>query len=367
METADFVIIGGGIAGAAAAYELSAHGETLLVERERIAGYHTTGRSAALLTEAWEHGAVRDLTSASRPFLERPPEGFADFALLKPLPLLLIGRDDQRSTVEGLAKDATAIAGVEILDGAGAVGVCPVLRPGYVSAAVSEPNSVEIDVNGLHQGFLRGTRSRGGEVRTDAEVHELRRTNDGWIVGSGESTISAGVVVNASGAWGDVIAELAGVEPIGLVPHRRTAFTFPSPIDTRELPMVVDVDEQFYFKPESGRFMGSLAEATPMEPHDVRPEEIDVALAIERIEAATTLHIRHVSRTWAGLRSFVADRLPVIGRERGAPGFFWLVGQGGAGIMTSPAMGQLAAHLVVGGPVPAGVDAAELAPDRLRG
>lgn len=371
METADFVIIGGGIAGASAAFELAAYGKTIVVEREQIADYHTTGRSAALLTEAWEHGVVRSLTSASRPFLEEPPEGFTDYPLLSPLPVLLIGRDDQRRAIAELAHDAVAIAGIELLDEADVVTACPVLRPGYVAAAVLEPSSMEIDVHGLHQGFLRGLRRRRGEVRVDAEVTEMRRTRDGWIVRAGESTISAGVVVNAAGAWADVVAELAGVEQIGLVPFRRTAFAFPAPddVDTRLLPMVVDVDEQFYFKPETGQFMGSLAEATPMEPHDVRPEEIDVALAIDRIQAATTLEIRHVTRTWAGLRSFVADRHPVVGMDREQPGFFWLAGQGGFGIMTSPAMGSLTAGLIVNGRVPdslgaAGVDPAEIAPGR---
>lgn len=369
MDTADFVVIGGGIAGASAAYELAACGTAILVERERIAGYHTTGRSAALLTESWEHGVVRSLTIASRPFLEDPPDGFTEYALLSPLPFMVIGREDQREALAGLAGDAATK--VQMLDGDAAVAACPVLRPGYVASAILEPGSMEIDVNELHQGFLRGLRRRGGEIRLNAEVREIRRTGGGWTVTAGESTVSAGVVVNAAGAWADMVADLAGVRPIGLVPYRRTAFVFPAPFDTDGLPMVVDVDQQFYFKPETGRFMGSLAEETPMEPHDVRPEEIDVALAIERIQTATTLDIRHVSRTWAGLRSFVADRLPVVGMDPDQPGFFWLGGQGGFGIMTSPAMGILAAGLVAGGRAPAplveaGVDASQLAPGRLR-
>jgi D-arginine dehydrogenase len=372
MNTADFVVIGGGIAGASAAYELAVHGKTIVVEREQIAGYHTTGRSAALLTESWEHGIIRSLTSAGRPFLENPPDGFADYPLLSSLPLLVIGREDQRESVSLLADDAASIAEVQLLDGAGAVAMCPVLRPGYVATAMLEHGSVEIDVNELHQGFLRGLRRRGGEVRLNAEVREVRQVGGGWAVTAGESTIATGVVVNAAGAWADAVAKLAGVSPVGLVPYRRTAFVFRSPVDTDGLPMVVDIDQEFYFKPETGRFMGSLAEETPMEPHDVRPEEIDVALAIDRIQRATALDIRHVSRTWAGLRSFVADRLPVVGMEPDHPGFFWLAGQGGFGIMTSPAMGSLAAGLIVRqetpvGLVAAGVDASRLAPGRFRG
>jgi D-arginine dehydrogenase len=371
MKTCDFLVIGGGIAGASAAYELAPHGRTVLVEREPIAGYHTTGRSAALFTESWEHGIVRSLTTASRSFLEDPPAGFTDHPLLSPLHFLVIGREDQREAVAALADDTVAAGTVQVLDGNGAVSVCPVLRPGYVVTAILEPGSMEIDVNELHQGFVRGLRRRRGEVRLNAEVSEIRQVGDGWVVAAGESTISAGVVVNAAGAWADAVAELAGVGPIGLVPYRRTAFVFPAPIDTHGLPMVVDVDHQFYFKPESGRFMGSLAEETPMEPHDVRPEEIDVALAIDRIQAATTLDIRHVSRTWAGLRSFVADRLPVVGMEPDHPGFFWLAGQGGFGIMTSPAMARLAAGLIAEGRastelVAAGVDPSQLGPGRFR-
>ena len=372
MEVFDFVVIGGGIAGASAAFKLAAHGKTLLAEKERVAGYHTTGRSAALFTEAWEHGVLRSLASASRSFLEEPPDGFTDYPLLAPLPALLIGRDDQVDRVAALAEDAAATVDVVLLDAEGAMRACPVLRPGYVASALLEPGSREIDVNELHQGFLRGLRRRGGEVRLRSEVHELRPNGAGWIIAAGESTISAGVVVNAAGAWADAVAELAGVERIGLVPYRRTAFVFsaPSSVNPSEMPMVIDVDEAFYFKPEPGRFMGSLAEETPMEPHDVRPEEIDVALAIERINAATTLDIRHVSRTWAGLRSFVPDRHPVVGMDPESPGFFWLAGQGGFGIMTSPAMAELAAGLIVNGEPPGrlaqfGVQVKRLAPDRL--
>jgi D-arginine dehydrogenase len=371
MDTADFVVIGAGIAGASVAYELAALGRTIIVERERIAGYHTTGRSAALLTESWEHGIVRRLTGAGRRFLEDPTDGFVDYPLLAPLPFLAIGREEQDERVAALASEAAAISGVRLLDGAGAEAACPVLRPGYVKSAVLEPGSMEIDVHELHQGFLRGLRRRGGEVRLGAGATGVERDRNRWVVAAGDSMIVAGVVINAAGAWADSVAGLAGVPPVGLVPYRRTAFVFPVSFDSGGLPMVVDVDQQFYFKPERGAFMGSLAEETPMEPHDVRPEEIDVALAIDRIRAATTLEIRHVSRTWAGLRTFAPDRLPVVGMEPEHPGFFWLAGQGGFGIMTSPAMAGLAAGLIAEGRAPgalvaAGVDASELSPGRFR-
>lgn len=370
----DYVVIGGGIAGASAAYELAAHGEVLLLEREDVAGHHTTGRSAALYTEAWERGLLRSLTLSSHEFLANPPDGFVDHPVLSPLPVLMIGRSDQRHLVESLHAEAAAFVDTTLIDGAEAREWCPLLRPGYVEVAAVEPGAQGIDVDVLHQGFLRGTRRRGGTVMLGNGVERIVRTAVGWTVRAGDLEVATPVVVNAAGAWCDVVGTMAGLNPIGLVPKRRTAFTFASPgdVDVTRLPMVVDVAEQFYFKPESGQIMGSLAEETPMEPHDVRPEEIDVALAIERIQGATTLEVGHVRRTWAGLRSFVPDGMPVVGEDPTAPGFFWLAGQGGVGIMTSPAMARAIAGLVTSGRIPRdlverGVDQEALSVQRLGG
>lgn len=370
----DFIVIGAGIAGASAAYELADHGEVLLLEKESIAGYHTTGRSAALYTEAWEEGIWRHLTLASRSFLESPSPSFSAVPILSPLPVLVIGRSDQRHLVKSLHADAARYVDMQLVDEASARELCPMLKPGYVDVAAWEPDAKSIDVDVLHQGFLRGVRRKGSSVRLSAGVDRIGRTNGGWRVGAGDLEATAPVLVNAAGAWCDVVAEMAEVAPIGLVPKRRTAFTFAAPdwLDPSTTPMVIDVAEQFYFKPEAGQFMGSLAEATPMQPHDVRPEEIDVALAIERINAATTFGIRHVRRTWAGLRSFVADGAPVVGEDPTAPGFYWLAGQGGAGIMTSPTMAQLVAGLATDQAPPArlldaGIDPSVLSVGRLRG
>lgn len=372
--TADFVVVGGGIAGASAAYELASHGSVVLFEREREAGYHTTGRSAALFTIAWEKGLWRGLASASRSFLEHPPEGFVDHPVLTPLGVLMIGRADQRATVEALFEAASATVETDLLDASAARALCPVLRPEYVEIAAFEASAKAIDVDALHQGFLRGVRRRGGEVRLASELVQLDRQSARWRATAGGHVIETAAVVNAAGAWCDVVAEMAGVAPVGLVPKRRTAFTFPAPtgLELHGMPMVIDVAEQFYFKPDAGQFLGSLADATPMHPHDVKPEERDVALAIERINTATTLDITHVRRTWAGLRSFVADGLPVVGEDPDAPGFFWLAGQGGAGILSSPALSRLTAALVTGGAHAVDdlaaheVAAAALAPDRFR-
>ena len=366
----DFIVIGAGIAGASAAFELSRSGTVVVLEQEAAVGYHTTGRSAALYTEAWEKGLWRTLTVAGRQFLEAPPAGFVEHAIMTPLPVLLIGRRDQRDLVEDLAEDAGRL--VELLDSAAAEQRCPLLRPGYVDLSLFESGSRAIDVDVLLSGYLRGARRRGSRVHLSHRVENLERQRNGWAVYADGKVFRAPAVVNAAGAWCDVVARLAGIVPIGLVPKRRTAFTFPPPsgISLKGMPMVIDVAEQFYLKPEAGQLLGSLAEATPMEPHDVRPEEIDVALAIDRIQAATTLDIRHVSQTWAGLRSFVDDLLPVVGEDPHNPGFYWLAGQGGAGIMTSPALGRLIAGLVTDGEIPAdmkklGIEAAALAPGRL--
>lgn len=375
MERVDFIVVGGGIAGASAAYELAAHGRVVLVEAEATCGYHTTGRSAALFTEAYERDVVRLLAMASRSFLESPPDGFTDTPILSPLPILLIGREDQRRRVEDeIAVTARLVPSVRGVDGEQARALCPVLRPGYVAAALLEPDGRSIDVDALHQGFLRGLRKRDGVVNTGFRVSSLARTDRGWAVSDGVETVTARVVVNAAGAWSDQVAAMAGAGPVGLVPYRRTAFTFAAPpgMGTGDLPMVIDVDEDFYFKPEGPQFLASLAEETPMEPHDVRHEEIDVALAIERIEAATTLRIRHVRSAWAGLRTFAPDRLPVVGEDPALPGFFWLAGQGGFGIMTSPAMSRAVAGLAVHGRLPAdlaaiGVTREAVSPGRLRG
>lgn len=374
MERFDFAVIGAGIAGASAAYELAAHGRVAVLEQERAAGHHTTGRSAALFTVAYERDVVQVLAGASRSFLQDPPSGFTDTPLLSPCPLLIIGTAAQRSlVVEAVELARPAVPDVELLDGLAAERLCPILRPGYVAAAASESGSYSIDVHALHQGFLSAARRRGAVVKLRARVDRLQRAGSAWLVAGEGVALEAGVVVNAAGAWADRVAALAGAAPVGLQPYRRTAFTFATPdgVDASALPMVIDVEERFYFKPEGGTFLGSLAEETPMEPHDVRPEEADVALAIERIEAATTLRIRHVKTAWAGLRTFAPDRHPVNGMDPSVDGFYWLAGQGGTGIMTSPAAARVAAGLIVEGAVPddvagRGVTAEALGPARLR-
>ena len=368
----DFIIIGGGIAGASAAYELAGRGSVILAERESTPGYHATGRSAAMFLENYGEPPVLGLASASRDFLVTPPDGFTDTAILSPRAVLYIAREDQIGNLETfLAGNRNASAPLSRIGGAGACELIPVLRPDYVADALIETDSYEIDVHGLHHGFLRGLKARGGQLVTDAEITALERQGGLWRVATSAGEMTAPVVINAAGAWADVIAKLAGIAPVGLAPKRRTAVTFDPPdgVDTAPWPMAIDIDEEFYFKPEAGRVLASPADETPMAPCDVQPDEMDIAIAIDRVLKCANFDVRHISHRWAGLRSFVDDHVPVVGYAPDGDEFFWLAGQGGIGIMTSPATARMAAALAMGENLPAdiaahGVTVADLAPDR---
>jgi D-arginine dehydrogenase len=372
LEHVDVIIIGAGIAGASAAYALGGRGRVVLLERESQPGYHTTGRSAALFTENYGNRTIRRLTIASGPFLRRPPAGFAEHSLLIPRGVVTIAREDQLAALDAQAREVAELGTpVERVDGARAIELLPLLRPGYVAAALYQPEALDIDVHGLHRGFLRAASAQGGRLICDAEVRMIIRREGLWRVGTPLGAFEAPVLVNAAGAWADEIARLAGVRLVGLQPKRRTAFIFDGPagLGDHVLPMCLDATEEFYFKPEAGRFLGSLADETPSPPCDAQPEEIDLAIAVERIEAATVFHIRRLTHRWAGLRSFVADHSLVIGEAADAKGFFWLAGQGGYGIQTSPAAGAALAGLIAKGELPpalreAGLGAADLSPNR---
>jgi D-arginine dehydrogenase len=374
MQQADIVIIGGGVAGASAGFALAPDHRVILLERESQPGYHSTGRSAALFTEAYGNSAIRALTIASRGFLVAPPRGFTEHPLLTPRGMMMIARADQTERFELALEEARRhVKSVARLPLDDAFARIPALRRDYVVAAFVEPEAMDIDVHAVHRGYLRGLTARGGRIVTDAEVTGLARNGAGWRIATRAGAFAAPVVINAAGAWCDEVAKLAGVAPIGLVPKRRTAITFDPPqgASSHAWPSLVDVDEQFYFKPDAGRILASPADETPMPPCDVQPDELDIAILVDRLEQATTLQVKRIASKWAGLRSFVADKTLVAGFDRDAPGFFWLSGQGGYGIQTSPSMGRIAAALVAGKGLPAdvvdlGVSEATLDPARCR-
>ena len=254
METCDFLIIGAGIAGASVAYELAPHGRVIVLEREAVPGHHSTGRSAAVLTENYGNSIIRRLTLATRPFLEHPPDGFTEYPLTAPRQMLWIARADQKAGLAATLGEAQRLVPtIRAVEPAEASALCAVLRTGYVAYAILEPNALDLDVHAIHQGFLRGLRDRGGRVVTHAEVVRFRQTDTSWEVHTPQQQYAAGVVVNAAGAWCDVIGRLAGARPVGLVPKRRTAFTCDGPtgIAPQELaawPVIIDSDEEFYFQ-----------------------------------------------------------------------------------------------------------------------
>lgn len=370
-----FVIIGAGIAGTSVGYWLSHHESVLVLERESQPGYHTTGRSAAMFIETYGPSLVRALTVGSRAFYESPPSGFTESPILTPRGVVMIATEAQRRLLDQAYTIACDL-GVEIhrLSPREAQERVPVLRAERLIEATYEPDPTDIDVHALHQGFLKGIRHNRGELVTSAEVTALAHGNGGWRITTTAGEFEAMTLINAAGAWCDVVAQLAGVPPIGLVPKRRSAFTFAPPENIGAVsswPVVVGADESFYFKPEAGMLLGSPANVDPMPPHDVRPEEIDIATGIARIEEATTMTIRRPARTWAGLRSFVPDGELVGGFDPAASEFFWLAGQGGYGIQTAAAMGQACSAILLDQPMPAplaklGISAERLSPKRLR-
>jgi D-arginine dehydrogenase len=374
MSQVDVLVVGAGIAGASIAYFLAPRASVVVLERESQPGYHSTGRSAALFSETYGTPQVRALSRASRAFLEHPPEGFADVPILTPRGALMVGGPDDEALLEAelaamrrITPEARRVSRDEVL------ATVPVLRPECTGDAILEPGACDIDVHALHQGFLRGLKRRGGELACDAEVVSVERHAEGWTVRTADRAWRARVLVDAAGAWADVLARMAGVEPIGLQPRRRAAFTFAPPdgVDPRPWPAVIALDESWYIKPDAGVIIGSPANADPVEPHDVQPEELDIAIAIDRIQNATTLAIRRPIRTWAGLRSFVVDGDLVGGPDPAVPSFVWTAAQGGYGIQTCAAMGEACAALALGEPIPArlaahGVTAGLLSAARLR-
>lgn len=365
-------VIGGGIAGVSAAAALVAHPsrpQVTLLEAEEQLATHTTGRSAAQLIENYGADAVRPLTTASLPYFVSPPSEHCPTPLLRTQPVLTVGRPDQDDLMEAsLVEGRRSNPDIGEITPAEAGRLFPPLRTERLSRVIIEPGSSDIDVAALHQSFVRAFTAGGGGIETLARVDAATRPAPGrpWVVETTTGTWEADLVVNAAGAWGDVVAARAGVEPVGLVPKRRTAFMVASRWDdSADWPMAAEAELSWYLKPDGGQFLCSPADETPSDPVDAKPEELDIAIAIDRINEATTLDIRSVRSSWAGLRTFAPDGSMVIGPDPEDPSFLWCVGQGGTGIQTSPGAGQLLADLCLDGAPGATFDGMELDLDGL--
>ena len=364
----DIAVIGAGIAGASVASELASRARVILIEQESQPGYHTTGRSAAVYSPIYGPQPIRALTRASLAFFTNPPEGFADHPLLSPIEAAFVARVDQAASLDAMEKELADTSTVRRVDATELRQRLPLLRDGYAVGAMWDNGTSEIDVASLHQGYLRGFKASGGTVLTNAPVTALARTAEGWRIDTSNGQLTARIVVNAAGAWADELGQMAGAERIGLVPKRRTALMIDAPegSNLEALPLVIDVDEQFYLKPDAGRLLISPANEDPELPCDVQPDELDIAICVDRIERAFEVSVKRIENPWAGLRSFVADKSPVAGFSEQAEGFYWLAGQGGYGIQSAPAMAQLAASEVLGQPIPKHILAERLDPATIR-
>ncbi|NNE74177.1 MAG: FAD-binding oxidoreductase [Acidimicrobiales bacterium] len=377
---ADIAIIGGGIAGVSAAANLAPHATVVLLEAEDQLAHHTTGRSAAQLVEDYGGPVNQILTMSSRHELEHPPLPDTP-PLLSPRGVLFVGGSDDAAALEAQAEAGQSFArSIERVGTAEVLEICPAIRADYATGGgVFEAEGADIDVMALHQSYIQRARAAGLTIERNARVTGLRHDAAGWRIRTAAGAeLTATTVVNAAGSWGDQLAELAGLAPVGLSPLRRTAFTtavrpeVPGAADSGGWPLVIAADETWYFKPEPGNhLLCSLADETLSSPCDAKPEELDVALAIERINGASHLGISSIGRPWAGLRTFASDRQPVAGFDDAAAGFFWLVGQGGCGIQSSAALGRATAGLILDGRLPddlidAGLTSEALGPSRFR-
>ncbi|KHK92970.1 NAD(P)/FAD-dependent oxidoreductase [Novosphingobium malaysiense] len=339
----DIVVVGAGMAGASLAATIGTKARVLVLEAEDRPGYHTTGRSAAFWSESYGGPGVQPLTTASGPLLR-------ELDLLTPRTALTLGRKGQEDEVAAFAETYSGIGlEVDLLDRAGIARKVSGLRDVWTCGAF-EPSCCDIDVGGLHQHYLRASHSAGVDLWCRAGLREVERTGQGWHLTLADGRrVNAEILVNAAGAWADPVASMAGLSPLGITPYRRTVAQLAvSPAAPADLPLVLDISGSFYFKPESGRLWLSPHDETPSPPCDAAPEELDVALAIDRFEHVVDWEIERLEHRWAGLRSFAPDRLPVYGFAPQEPAFFWFAGQGGFGIQTAPAAAELAGRLLLG-------------------
>jgi D-arginine dehydrogenase len=367
-QTADILVIGGGIAGLSAAAELSEHVRVIVLEAEDQIGFHSSGRSATMLHYALGDRVVRALTLASRAYFDAPPQD--DLVLGRRMAVLIHAREDEREQLDALEAEIAPFAALERLDATGVHKLCPLLKAD-ARFGIADRNGIRLDPHALLQANLKRLRANGGELHTGRRIATLEHEAGGWsATTAGGECYSAGIVINAAGSWADQIAELASVRPLKLQPKRRTIITFDAPpaTDVEGLPFTKTVGDELYFAPESGRLFASPMDEVPSDPCDAQPDELEVALAAFRMEERTVVKVERIHSRWAGLRTFTPDRRPAVGFAEDANGFFWLAGQGGFGLQTSPAMARITASLILDRewPVPA-VSVEELSPGRFLG
>lgn len=365
MQAADVVVIGGGIAGLSLAARLAAQARVTVLEGESAPGYHASGRSVAFAHYGLGNDPVRRLTALSMG--ELAAHGSVH-------PALYIAGAQELAALDALERVHRAFGCDQARIGPqDARALLPALKAEACAGALVDHGSLKLDTDAMLQAHVAELRANRGALVTGAQVTGIAREGGVWRVTTarGESH-AAPILVNAAGAWADAVARMAGVRPVGIEPRRRTVISFPAPHgeDVRGWPFVKTIGPGFYMVPEGrGQLLASSMDQTPCEPCDAAAEELDIAIAADRVEQATTLAIRRISHSWAGLRSFAQDELPVIGRAAGAPGFVWCAGQGGAGFQTAPALSRIAAAAVLGLPFPedcaaAGLTAEGFAPAR---
>jgi len=358
MFTHEFAVIGGGIAGTSTAACLAESASVLLLERESQWGYHSTGRSAALWIASYGPPAIRALTRASQAFLVRPSGAFASLELVRKRGALTIAAAGEEFRLEAFAREHGS-------DGDRLISIeecrqqVPILRPEAIAGGYHEPGALDLEVATLHQGYLKLARDRGARTLKGTGDLEIIRVGEQWSIRIGTETFRARILINAAGAWADTVAESVGATPLGLSCLKRTALLVDAPpgMDCGAWPVVMDANDQYYFKPDAGKLLLSPADQTPMPPCDAQPDELDIAIAVDRVQGVAELPVRRVNHAWAGLRVFSPDGVPVIGYDPHVAGLFWVAGLGGYGIQTAPAVAALAASLALDKGVPADLSA----------
>jgi D-arginine dehydrogenase len=370
MLKTDFLVVGAGIAGASVAARLAETHSVIVCDMEERAGYHTTGRSAASYEPNYGPPPMLALTRASAHFFHEPPQGFADAPLLIHRDSIFLEARGQEQHTSKLLAQASALDEISIAETQSRF---PILRENYATRAFLDRHTADMDVDLIHRGFIKMARSHGAQFLLSAPVNGIEKQGTDWLARAGEHTIRTQTIVNAAGAWGDVVAGLANVQPIGLVPKRRSIGVIPISRDDhwQDWPMVTDVGETWYAKPQSGKMIVSSADATPVEPHDAYADDMAIAEGVERLMTATTLEVDRLDHSWGGLRTFASDGNPVVGFDPHTEGFFWLVGQGGYGIQSCPALSVAAAdmargHYVNKNILDLGLDVPEIKPERFR-